>query len=39
LDVLVLFDASRLVEREDDFELAGVSADRPLLPNFTLQAG
>lgn len=32
-------DASRLVEREHDFELAGFSADRPLPPKFTLQAG
>jgi hypothetical protein len=32
-------DASRLVEREHDFELARFSADRPLPPKFTLQAG
>jgi hypothetical protein len=32
-------DASRLVEREHDFELAGFSADRALPPKFTLQAG
>lgn len=32
-------DASRLVEREHDFELAGFSTDRPLPPKFTLQAG
>jgi hypothetical protein len=32
-------DGSRLVEREHEFELAGFSADRPLPPSFTLQAG